>query len=196
MCILWQRLCRPLEKLMNSLKFGALAAALLLVPTLAIAATPPPAARIDVSKLQPTKLLPKTRVHTEFVVEINRLGQVTRVRSGKSSKDASFNAQTYGNALQAFIRTPDGQVVVGTYKLSYDFDPTSKRVHRDVEFVSAGGVNPNAVGAAAAMEVIAKKRADAAAKKTAHTTPRPQASVDDARLPDLNNVMKASPAPK
>ncbi|GAC1404840.1 MAG: hypothetical protein NVSMB64_08700 [Candidatus Velthaea sp.] len=212
MRILRRRVRRPLEKLMRHLRKSALALALLLVPLPALSATPTPSPaqkaskaakapatgpapeRIDVSKMQPKQLLPKTKVHTEFTVEVNKLGQVTRVRSGKSSKDLTFNAQTYGNALQAFIRTPEGQVVVGTYRLSYDFDPKTARVHRDVELIKRGGVDPNAKGAAE----------DMLSKAHVHTpppgfagpaSPQPGSSVNLQRMPDLNGVMKPSPAP-
>ena len=53
------------------------------------------------------------KLHVEMFVEVNKLGQVSRVRSIKPSQDAQFDAHMYGNALQAFIRTPDGNVVVG-----------------------------------------------------------------------------------
>jgi hypothetical protein len=88
----------------------------------------------------------------------NRKGQITRVRSGKESHDAAFNAITYGNALQAFIRTEDGDAVAGTYRLSYDYSPTTKMVKRSVELLHAGGVNPDAVGAVDDMAEVNKKR--------------------------------------
>ncbi|HEV2642092.1 MAG TPA: hypothetical protein VGT98_05275, partial [Candidatus Elarobacter sp.] len=91
-------------------------AAVLAVSSIASAATPAPhaaapsataPARINVEKLQPKSLFPKVKLHTEMIVEVNKLGQVSRVRSIKPSKDVPFNTHAYGNALQAFIRTPD-----------------------------------------------------------------------------------------
>jgi hypothetical protein len=102
---------------------------------------------------------PTATEHTEFVVEVNRKGQVTRVRKGLSSSNASFNSMTYGNALQAFIRTPDGNAISGLYKLSYDYDPKTKLVKRDVALIHPGGVDPNALGAVLQMQQIAQKRA-------------------------------------
>jgi hypothetical protein len=102
---------------------------------------------------------PTATEHTEFVVEVNKKGQVARVRNGVSSSNASFNSMTYGNALQAFIRTPDGNAISGLYKLSYDYDPKTKLVKRDVALIRAGGVNPNALGAVVEMQQIAQKRA-------------------------------------
>lgn len=95
----------------------------------------------------PAPLLPRVKLHTEFLVEVNKLGQVTQVHAGKTSPDPTFNAQTYGNALQAFIRTTDGKVVLGTYRLSYDYDPQTQRVRRTVALVKVGGVDPDAQGA-------------------------------------------------
>jgi hypothetical protein len=129
-------------------------------------------------------LLPKHVEHTEFVVEINRLGQVTRIRSHRDSDSATFNAQTYGNALQAFIRTPDGHVVLGTYRLTYDFDPKTARVRRDVALVSQGGVDPDAKGAA--IELIDKVHAQPVA-------PSAEPSVDPRSLPELKGIIEPSP---
>ena len=41
-------------------------------------------------------------------MEVNKKGQVVRIKSGKGTKYGTFNAQTYGNALQMWIRKPDG----------------------------------------------------------------------------------------
>lgn len=148
--------------------------------------------RINVEQLQPKSLFPKTKLHVEYVVEVNRMGQVARVRSVKPSKNPPFDAQTYGNALQAFIRTPDGQAVSGSYRLTYDYDPKTERVRRDVALIKAGGVNPNAKGAATDMMEIARhnglKEAHAAAAARSAHTPNPVPSVR--RLPDLPQVMK------
>jgi hypothetical protein len=97
---------------------------------------------------------PTTAVHTEFVVEVNRKGQVTRVKSGKSCPDLSFNAMTYGNALQAFIRTPDGRAISGVYRLAYDYDPKTRRVRRSVALLHAGGVDPDKLGAVDEMAIL------------------------------------------
>ncbi len=161
------------------------------------AATPAPAPqRIDVQKLQPKALAPTRQLHVEYTVEINRLGQVTRVRSVKPSHDQAFDAHTYGNALQAFIRTVDGHVVVGTYRLMYDYDPKSMRVRRDVALVRAGGVNPNAKGAAIEMMEIAKRNGAKAAAAAAKPSPGVVPSVNIRRMPDLPQVMHSpTPAP-
>jgi hypothetical protein len=135
-------------------------------------------------------LLPKHAEHTEFVVEINKLGQVTRIRSARGSDSATFNAQTYGNALQAFIRTPDGHVVLGTYRLTYDFDPKTARVRRDVTLLRQGGVNPDAKGAA--IDLLEKAHVPPDAP---NLTPEPSTPIDPRSLPDLKGVIEPSPGP-
>ena len=171
-----------------------------LVPALAAAATPAPHAtgsprpkaplRIDVTKIQPKSLLPKRAEHQEYVVEINKYGQVARVRTERGNGDPTFNAQTYGNVLQAFIRTPDGQVVLGTYRLTYDFDPKTARVRRDVTLLRQGGVNPDAQGAVP----------DLMSKVHSHTPIpiAPNGAVDPRHLPDLDGVIgpSANPSPR
>ncbi|HEX3467823.1 MAG TPA: hypothetical protein VHT05_07090 [Candidatus Elarobacter sp.] len=151
--------------------------------------TPSPTAppRINVLQVQPKALAPTKPLHVELIVEINRLGQVSRVRSITASHNYSFDAQCYGNSLQAFIRTPDGHVVVGTYRLVYDYDPKSMLVKRDVALIKAGGVNPNAEGAAMNMMEIARR---SHTKGTPAVTPGPIPSVNIKRMPDLPQVMK------
>ena len=172
---------------------AALAIAGLPVPspaaTAARAPTPPPGA-IDVTKAQPKELLPKTALHTEFIVEVNKLGQVSRVRSGKWSKNVSFNEHTYGNALQAFIRTPDGKAIPGVYKLTYDYNPKTTRVRRDVALVKRGGVNAGATGAATQMMAIARKNRNRTPPPVVVAPAPSPANVDAKRLPDLPQVMK------
>jgi hypothetical protein len=165
----------------------------------ALAATPAPSAastrsahpvRIDVTKIQPKSLLPKRAEHAEFMVDINKLGQVTRVRAEHSSDSPTFNAQTYGNALQAFIRTPDGHVVLGTYRLTYDFDPKTARVRRDVTLVRQGGVDPDAKGAAA--ELMDKAHPQPISPNFAPDLSTP---VDPRSLPDLKGVIEPTTTP-
>ena len=83
--------------------------------------------------------LPNTPLHVEVVVEVNKKGQVVRVKSAKPSKVRSFNIQTYGNALQMWIRKPDGSAEVGLYRVTYDYNPKNQQVTRRVALVSLGG---------------------------------------------------------
>jgi hypothetical protein len=179
-------------------------AAVLAASSVASAATPAPRAaapapgatpvRINVEQLQPKSMFPKTKLHTEMIVEVNKLGQVSRVRSIKPSHNRWLDTTSYGNALQAFIRTPDGNVVLGSYRLTYDYDPKTQRVRRDVALVKEGGVDPNRKGAANDMMDIAKANHDKnrTPPPGLYTTPNPAPSVR--RLPDLKRVME-SPTP-
>jgi hypothetical protein len=177
-------------------------AALLAASTVASAATPAPKAsgpvRINVEQLQPKEIFPKKKLHVEVMVEVNKYGQVARVRSLKPSHDEQFDAHAYGNALQAFIRTPDNHVVLGTYRLTYDYDPTSQSVKRDVALVKTGGVNPNAKGAANDMMEIARRNRNRTPPPTAMTTPGVTPAANPApsvrHMPDLPQVMK-TPSP-
>lgn len=173
------------------------ACGLIVCSSSAYAATPAPKhapVRIDVTKMQPKSLLPKKKLHSEFIVEVNKLGQVARVRSTKSSGDPTFDAQTYGNSLQSFIRTPDGHVVLGVYRLTYDYNPKTARVRRDVALVSRGGVDPNARGAA--LDMLSKAHPHTPPPILRVTpAPHPAPSVNIERLPDLNSVIHPSPKP-
>ncbi|GAC1658140.1 MAG: hypothetical protein NVS4B13_00600 [Candidatus Elarobacter sp.] len=177
-----------------------IAVAVLAASSVASAASPAPKPaasapqRVDVQKLQPRELAPTKPLHVEYTVEINRLGQVSRVRSVKASHDEGFDTHTYGNALQAFIRTPDGKVILGTYRLTYDYDPKTMRVHRDVALVQTGGVNPNAKGAADQMMAIARRNQHRTPPPVApgSATPNPAPSVTIRRMPDLPQVMTSS----
>jgi len=148
------------------------------------AATPPP---------QLKALLPKVALHTEFVVAVNKLGQVTKIVSLKPSKNRTYNLQTGGNALQAFIRTPDGKAVSGTYRLTYDYNPKTQLVHRGVALLHAGGVDPNATGAVNVMIEDVKKRGkkppSPGPERSAEMTPAPQPT-GKLGLPSLQQILK------
>jgi hypothetical protein len=95
--------------------------------------------------------VPGVALHAEYEVEVNRLGQVTRVAQSKITRDSGFNIQTYGNALQVVIRTDDGKAVAGKYRLTYDYDPATVKVRRRVELLQRGGVDADAPGAVTRM---------------------------------------------
>jgi hypothetical protein len=153
---------------------AASGAVLLLAATPAPNAEPPAANAL--TRAQMEALLPKVALHTAYVVAVNKYGQVTNAKAKTVSKDASFNMQTYGNALQAFIRTPDGKAVSGIYTLTYDYNPKTKKIARSAALVQAGGVNPDTEGAALVMMDAARKEAAAAAAKAKHASPAPHAS--------------------
>jgi hypothetical protein len=139
-------------------------------------ATPPPIA------------FPKTKLHTDFNVEVNAKGQVVLVKSGKSSSNRFYNAQTYGNVLQMWIRHPDGSAQVGTYHVTYDYDPKAKKIRRGIALISAGGNWGNKEGAADEMMDIAQRQEAAAQAAQAAKNKTPH-------LPDINSIM-STPTPK
>lgn len=148
------------------------------------AATPTPAPH----RTFPPPSFPKEKLHAEYVVEVNAKGQVVRIKSGKGTKYATFNAQTYGNALQMWIRKPDGSAEVGLYKVTYDYDPKTHHVDRRVALLSKGGSWGGDEGAADVMMDTAKKEAAAAAKQ--------QQQAQHSGLPSLNQITgKKTPSP-
>ena len=161
-------------RISRALALAALALTLA-VPAAAATKTPQPAPTIRFSKVP---------LHTEFVVEVNKKGQIVRVKSGKDCANLTFNAQTYGNVLQMWIRHPDGSAQTGLYRVTYDYDPATHGVHRGIALVKAGGNWGDKQGAADQMVDIFNKN-EAQAKK------RPGAD-----LPPLNVITGAKPTPK
>jgi hypothetical protein len=123
---------------------------------------------------------PRTHEHSEFVVETNKLGQVTRATKVTRSNDRRFNAMTYGNTLQAYIRTPDGKAIPGVYRLTYDYNPANQKITRGVALVRMGGVNPNAPGA-----VIVEER-----KLEAEQQEKQAAAAEASALPGLHQMTR------
>jgi hypothetical protein len=129
----------------------------------ALAATPAPSSKPSASPrpplVLPTPNMPKIALHSEFVVEVNAKGQVVRVKTAKGTKIPMFNAWTYGNVLQMWIRHPDGSAEVGLYKVTYDYDPTTKKIARMPSLLTPGGAWGDEEGAANQMIDVAKKEA-------------------------------------
>lgn len=178
----------------NTMRAVALATLTILMPAVASAAkTPAP-------RPMPTPRLPDTTLHTEFVVEVNKMGQIVRVKSGKSCKNLTFNAQTYGNVLQMWIRHPDGSAEVGLYRVTYDYNPKTHDVARNVSLLKAGGNWANEEGAANNMVDIARRQNDKTAAE--QSTKKKQQEQAAKNLPDINAIIKkdvvkpsASPQP-
>ncbi len=143
--------------------------------------TPKPSAPPHPSASALKVQFPKVPLHTEVVVEVNAKGQVVRVKSAKGSKLNSFNIQTYGNALQMWIRRPDGTAETGLYRVTYDYNPKTVKITRSVALISPGGNWANAQGAADVMINMARKQALEASKK-AH------GQNGDYQLPSLNQI--------
>ena len=155
-----------------ALSFAAMSA----VP--ALSATPAP-------KPLPSVQLPKVPLHSEFVVEVNNKGQVVRVKTmkGTGDKNPFFNAETYGNVLQMWIRHPDGSAEVGLYRVTYDYSPKTHAIARHITIVSSGGNWANAPGAATVMINDAKKREEEEAKR------------QKANLPPLQSIVGPTSSP-
>lgn len=166
----------------------------MLSATAPVAASPTPAPVPSHANLH----LPNVRLHSEVVVEVNKKGQVVRVKSTKPSKVRSFNVQTFGNALQMWIRRPDGTAQVGLYRITYDYDPKTTNVARHVSLISAGGSWANDEGAANVMIGIAHKQAVEMQKAATEAAKKQQER--NAKLPSLNEIRgshpSASPSPK
>jgi hypothetical protein len=107
-----------------------------------------------------------------------------RVKSGKDCNNPTFNAQTYGNVLQMWIRHPDGSAEVGLYKVVYHFNPHGAKITRDISLVSAGGDWADKRGAALEMMDEAEQQNKKAAAQRSGST-----------LPSLNQITKTSPSP-
>lgn len=153
----------------------------------AVAATPAPhaasprAAAHSPTPRVPVIHLPNVPLHTEFVVEVNHKGQVVRVNSAKGCRYQFFNAQTYGNVLQMWIRHPNGSADVGLYRVSYDYNPRTHLIARRVALIRHGGAWGNAVGAANAM---------------IESVRRAEESASGRNLPPLQNIIGRTPTPR
>ena len=147
--------------------------------------------------------LAKVPLHAEYVVSVNGKGEVVKILSKKLSKMMRFDLMTYGNAVQTFIRTDTGRVVVGKFRLTYDYNPATDRIRRDVAIVQRGGVDPNAESAVSVMERHAveysKRDAEAmrkylAAHPGAARTPVPVGTDTAPPLPAMHNIVGPSPS--
>jgi hypothetical protein len=115
---------------------------------------------------------PKKAAHTAFVIEVNKTGQVTKVRSRTNSGDHVYDSMVLGNVVQTFVRKPDGTAVAGVYRMRYDYNPKTKSVRRTVELIHAGGVNPDAVGLVDRMAEVNRRSSEALRKaEEARTKP-------------------------
>jgi len=137
----------------------------------------------------PPPYFPKKVEHAAFVIEVNKTGQVAKVRSQQASGDRRFDVMVAGNVVQTFVRRPDGTAVPGVYRMRYDYNPKTKRVRRTVTLISAGGVDPNAEGIVERMAEINRRSAEEiqrrleAAKKPVKDVPLPFLSPGPAATP-------------
>jgi hypothetical protein len=145
----------------------------------------------------PTPNLPNRSLHSAIDVEVNKKGQVVRIKGGQLSHDSVFDTLTIGNALQMWIRHPDGTAEVGIYRVTYDYDPHTHNIARHIAILSHGGNWANDAGAAT-------KMMDAAHRETQEAYERMKAAekqreAESAKhLPDINAAVKralAKPTP-
>jgi hypothetical protein len=156
-----------------------------------LAATPAPSPKASGAPRQPLVLptpnMPKFPIHTEFVVEVNSKGQVVAIKHKTGSNVPMYNAWTYGNVLQMWIRHPDGTAEVGLYKVTYDYDPHTKKITRVPTLVSAGGTWGDQEGAANQMIDVARKEAEEHQKQT---------DAQNKSLPSLQKIRgQSTPSP-
>ncbi len=96
----------------------------------------------------PSITLPNKPLHVQLTVEVNKRGQVVRVDHGTLSGNTSYDTMTLGNAMQMWIRRPDGSAQTGLYRVSYDYDPRTHNVARTPVLLKGGGSWANKPGAA------------------------------------------------
>jgi len=173
-------------------RFGIAALALALITLLFPAATF--AQGMRVVKAHSLPVPPRTALRTTFNVEVNAKGQIVRVKSGKSSKDEMFNAQTYGNVLQMWIRHPDGAATVGLYRVTYNYDPRTKHIARSIQLLSAGGSWGNAQGAANQMMGLVHQRQLRMQQEQERKDRARRAAA--AKLPPLSKIVRSTPTPR
>jgi hypothetical protein len=176
---------------------AAMLALALLAAPLAVLAAPSPAPRPTPIVL-PTPKAPNKPLHVQLQVEVNKRGQVVRVLHGDLSGDRAFNLMTLGNAMQMWIRHPDGSAETGLYRVTYDYDPRTHNVSRVPSLIKPGGNWGDKPGAATlimkqaqlqALEIEKRLRAEQQAKEKEKAK----------NLPDINAAVKraiASPSPR
>jgi hypothetical protein len=174
-------------------RVALLSLAFLAVPLATVAAPTPAPHPIAL----PTPNLPKKPLRVQLQVEVNRRGQVVRVLHGNLSGDRPFDTMALGNAMQMWIRHPDGSAQAGLYRVTYDYDPQTHNVSRVPSLIKAGGSWANAPGAATLIIKDAQKQA-LALEKRLRAEQEAKQKEQAKNLPDINAAVKramASPTP-
>ena len=149
----------------------------------------------------PSVHFPDKPLHAKLIVEVNHMGQVVRVAHGDLSGDRNFDLMTIGNAMQMWIRHPDGTAETGTYTVTYDYNPKTHNVARVPTLLKAGGDWANKPGAATLIIQDARRQQEAIdAQLRAEQMQKEKAS--EKNLPDINAAVRraasspsASPTP-
>ncbi len=166
-----------------TLRACTLTAALLAGPLSAAAANQPKPMPF------PTPNLPSRVLHSTIDVEVNKRGQVVRIKGGDLSHDSVFDTMTIGNALQMWIRRPDGSAVAGVFRVKYDYDPHTHNVARNVSLLSTGGTWANDSGAATKMVDVAKRETQQAYARL-QAAEKQRRAESAKHLPDINAAVK------
>lgn len=159
---------------------GAFLAVALSVTRAGAAPTPPPIPPPD---------FPKRPMHVRLDVEVNKLGQVVRIKNGTLSHDDVFDTMTIGNALQMWIRHPDGTAEVGLYHVDYSYNPKTRTVSRTMSLASRGGTWANDSGAATKMAQVARREALQEEAQLKAEERRREAE-SSKHLPDIHAIVK------
>ena len=139
----------------------------------------------------PTPHLPNRPLHARLIVEVNRKGQVVRVAHGNLSGDRNFDVITIGNAMQMWIRKPDGTAITGTYSVTYDYNPHTHNVSRMPALVKPGGDWADKPGAATLIIRDAQREQQAVeARLQAEQMANERAKSKN--LPDINAAIRRS----
>lgn len=146
----------------------------------------------------PTPNLPKKPLHVQLQVEVNKRGQVVRVLHGDLSGDRPFDLMALGNAMQMWIRHPDGSAQTGLYRVKYDYDPQTHNVARVPTLVKRGGNWGNAPGAATQIAKESKREA-LSVEKRLRAEQQARQKKEAKNLPDINAAVRramAKPTPR
>jgi hypothetical protein len=175
-------------------KASVLAAAFFAAPLFAFAASPQPSPK---PVPMPTPHFPNRPLHVQLIVEVNDRGQVVRVDHGTLSTDEAFNTMTLGNAMQMWIRHPDGSAQTGLYSVTYDYSPHTHDVARVPTLIKPGGNWADKPGAATMIVDEARKEVQQAEARIRADQAKQRAEAEK-HLPDINAAVKramTSPTP-
>jgi hypothetical protein len=145
----------------------------------------------------PTPDLPNKPLHATVQVEVKKRGQVVRVAHGSLSGDHAFDIMILGNAMQMWIRRPDGTAETGLYRVSYNYDPKTHQVQRVPELLQAGGNWANKPGAAT--QIVGEAQKEVRVLEARIKAEQKKKEEEEAKhLPDINSAVRramATPAP-
>lgn len=137
----------------------------------------------------PSPNYPNRHLHVELLVEINKHGQVVRVDHGTLSGDRTFDTMALGNAMQMWIRRPDGSAETGLFRVTYDYNPKTHAVTRVPSLVKAGGSWANKPGAATLIIADARRQL-LALEKRLQAEQAKQRAKNEKNLPDINAAVR------